>query len=133
MPVLESALARATIHLNLRNLQAAAQAALEAIEADPDFLVLMPYVGFGKPAISGHRFMPEGQAFYSPAHGLLLVSRDTWHDHIMNMGIHRFALTVAAEHPEPAWIPYRASDFFHHDDIRPGLREQLDGEWGDGW
>ncbi|GAB6903636.1 hypothetical protein [Kineosporia succinea] len=126
--LVEEALARATIHLNLKDLPAATAAALEAVEADRDFQVFLPVSGLGRARITGHAFMPEGMAFYAPAHGLLVVSRQTWNDSILRMAIHRFAQDAADRITEAGWLPYNPAALSSTDPGNPGLREML----GDG-
>lgn len=124
----EAALARATIHLNLNEPEAAGRDVIEAIEADPDFQVFLPYTGWGKEKTTGHAFMPPGQAFYSPQHGLLVLHQQIWRDYLLRGAFRRFA-AAAARSTEPTWIAYSRADF--------DLLDETGIDWGkrfgDGW
>lgn len=123
-PVVENALARATILLNLGDRAAAGAQVQSALDADPNFKIFAPYAGFGPYAVTGHEFMPAGLAFWSPRHALVVVTKATWSAQVVSPAIHRFAKGFASLR-EPAWVAYDDEDFDIVNSVIPGLREML--------
>lgn len=115
-----SAWARASIHLNLGQLDEAARIGSEVLDTKGAMKTMTPPTGAGLAMIVGHRHVPNGWAFHAPEHGLMVVSHQVWDAHIMHCAIHDFA-TQTRDLAKATWQAYDRQSWIMQDELERGF------------
>lgn len=108
--------ARATIHLNLGDMDAALAAGVAALEEDRAFKAMPKPTGTILRRVTGHRQVPLGWAFFSPQHGVYVVNHALWYEYVGKATLARLGRRMEGL-SGPSWQEVISSDWEYLEQI----------------